>query len=82
LRLIFVGSLAVLLTFVLTGLLMHPYAGSVAEDTLDESVPGRTVTAVLIVLATGLWLSVSVYRYIRPSPESYGKPIGSLSRVL
>ena len=78
----FTASLAVLLAFVLAGFLIHPYAGSIAEDSLAEPVPGRTATAVIVVLATGLWLSMSVYRYIRPTPKRYGKPIGSLSRVL
>ena len=82
LRLLFTASLAVLLSFVLAGFLFHPYAGSVAEDSLAEPVPGRIPTAVLVVLATGLWLSISVYRYIRPTPKRYGKRISSLSRVL
>jgi hypothetical protein len=82
LRLLFAASLAVLLAFVLASFLFHPYAGSAGEDTLAEPVPGRSVTAALVVLATGLWLAISVYRYIRSSPKRYGKPINSLSRVL
>ncbi|MBU7004462.1 MAG: hypothetical protein HXS50_02760 [Theionarchaea archaeon] len=70
------------MAFVLAGFLFHPYAGSTGEDTIAEPVTGRIVTAALVVLVTGLWLALSVYRYIRPSPKRYGKPINSLSRVL
>jgi hypothetical protein len=81
-RLLFTASLVVLLAFLLASFHYHPYVGPASEGALEEPVPGRVGTAALVVLVTGLWLSISVYRYVRPSSTRYGKPLSSLSRVL